>query len=48
MKISVFAAYKRSEICSRCGNFLTDYELKYGKGILFSMLCGNCYNEALK
>lgn len=34
--------------CSFCCNFLTDKEIKYGKTILFSLMCKICYNRYKK
>ena len=31
--------------CSFCKNPLTDKELKYGKTLLFSLMCNKCYKE---
>ena len=34
--------------CSFCKNPLTDNELKYGKTLLFSLMCNKCYNQYLE
>jgi hypothetical protein len=34
--------------CSFCKNPLTDKELKYGKTLLFSLMCNKCYKEYQK
>lgn len=34
--------------CSFCKNPLTDKELKYGKTLLFSLMCDKCYKEYQK
>ena len=37
-----------NNLCNFCNTPLTDKELKYGKTILFSLMCGNCYKQYQK